>query len=181
MMLSRFRVLLGLGALVLVAGLAACQYADPDTTYPNRRKGGVPVYEDPNSRSTIFGPGGLFGSGGSEQPQGQSGVGVNFYLWRASLDTISFMPLASADPFGGVIITDWYSDPKTPQERFKLTVYILSRELRADGLRVAVFRQQKDGGGDWRDTPLDPTVGIQLEDTILTRARQMRMASSSGS
>jgi hypothetical protein len=173
----------GLAGLVLslTLALAACEHADPDTTYPNRRVGGVPVYEDPNTRSTIFGPGGLFGSGGAEDtPGGQTGVGVNFFLWRASLDTISFMPLASADPFGGVIITDWYSDPKAPQERFKLTVYILSRDLRADGLRVALFRQEVDAMGSWHDTPVDPAVAVQLEDTILTRARQMRMASSGG-
>ncbi len=58
---------------------------------------------------SVFGPGGLSLFGGDEdQPQtGGSQIGVNSYLWRATLDTISFMPLASADPFGGVIITDW--------------------------------------------------------------------------
>jgi len=175
-----FSTLAGSAGLVLAFALAACGYGDPDTTYPNRRVGGQPVYEDPNTRSTIFGPGGLFGSGGEQDAPGQAGVGVNVFLWRAALDTISFMPLASADPFGGVIITDWYSAPEAPQERFKLTVYILSRELRADGLRVAVFRQQQDAVAGWRDTPVDPAMGVQLEDTILTRARQMRMAAAGG-
>src|ERR1700759_5868500 len=78
-------------------------------------------------------------------------LGVNSYLWHATLDTLSFVPLASADPFGGVVITEWYSPPQTPTERMKVTVYILDRSLRADGLKVAVFRQTKDAGGGWAD------------------------------
>jgi hypothetical protein len=85
--------------------------------------------------ASVFGGGGG-GGGGSEE-----GIGVNSFLWRASLDTLNFMPLASADPFGGVIITDWYSDPTTPNERFKATVYILDTRLRADALNVSIFRQ----------------------------------------
>src|SRR6201998_852295 len=64
-------------------------------------------------------------------------VGVNSYLWHATLDTLSFMPLASADPFGGVIITDWYSPSTTQDERFKVNIFILGRELRADGVRAS--------------------------------------------
>ena len=81
---------------------------------------------------------------------------MNAFLWRASLDTIAFMPLASADPFGGVIITDWYAPPETPDERFKVNIYILGRILRADGLKVSVFRQTRDAGGQWRDTDRRP-------------------------
>lgn len=87
---------------------------------------------------------------------GGSGISVNAFLWRASLDSISFMPLASADLFGGVIITDWYSAPDQPNERFKLTVYVLDRQLRSDALKVAVFRQTKDYAGNWFDAPVDP-------------------------
>ena len=105
------------------------------------------------------------------------GVGVNNYLWRASLDTISFMPLASADPFGGVIITDWYAPSSTPAERFKVTVYILDRQLRADALKVSVFRQQRGTDGEWSDAALDPETPSKLENAILTRARQLRIAS----
>ena len=105
---------------------------------------------------------------------GGGGIGVNTYLWRASLDTLSFMPLASADPFGGVIITDWYAPPATAgTERFKLTVFILDMNLRADGIKVAVFRQENAGGGAWLDAAVDPATATELEDTILTRARQM--------
>lgn len=106
---------------------------------------------------------------------GATGAGINAYLWRASLDTISFMPLASADPFGGIIITDWYAPPESPSERFKLTVYILGRDLRADGLRVATFRQVQQPDGRWTDAEVDPKTIIELEDNILTRARQLRI------
>jgi Domain of unknown function (DUF3576) len=102
-------------------------------------------------------------------------ITVNSYLWRASLDTMSFLPLSTADPFGGVIITDWYSPPETPSERFKVTVYILDRELRADGLRVAVFRQTREGKGAWVEAKVDDRTARDLENAILKRARQMRI------
>ncbi len=115
----------------------------------------------------------FFGGGGGEVP----GLGVNSFLWRATLDTLSFMPLQSADPFGGVIITEWYEDPQGPGERFKITVYILDQRLRADGLRVAVFRQEKQGGPEWTDAPVDASTALDLENAILTRARQLRIDS----
>lgn len=106
-----------------------------------------------------------------------NGIGVNSFLWRASLDTLSFMPIVSADPFGGVILTDWYSPPDTPNERFKVNLYIMDRQLRADGVRVSVFKQQRSGA-DWRDTPVGPETASTLEDAVLTRARQLRVAQS---
>lgn len=110
------------------------------------------------------------GGGGSN-----SGISVNSFLWRASLDTISFLPLASADPFGGIIITDWYTPPESPQERFKVNIYILDRELRADGLRVTVFRQTRDPQNLWVDARVDERTARDLENAILRRARQMRI------
>ena len=86
------------------------------------------------------------------------------------------MPLVSADPFGGVIITDWFSPPESPGERVKITVYILGRDLRADGVRAAVFRQRRDAGGAWIDATVEKRTLIELEDAILTRARQLRVA-----
>ena len=80
------------------------------------------------------------------------GLGVNSFLWRATLDTLGFMPLASADPFGGVIITDWYEDPKTKGERFKVNALILDKTLRADGVKITVFKQRLDAKNIWRDT-----------------------------
>ena len=107
---------------------------------------------------------------------GKVTLGVNSYLWHASLDTLSFMPLQSADPFGGVIITDWYASPSAPNERMRVTVYILDRRLRADGLKVAVFRQSRSGEG-WADAQVSPETANKLEDAILARARELRLAS----
>lgn len=105
----------------------------------------------------------------------QSGQ-VNAYLWRATLDTLAFMPLASADPYGGVVITDWYADPQKPDERFKATVYILDTRLRADGLNVSVFKQTRDATGGWLDAPLAGQTDTDIENAILTRARQLRLS-----
>lgn len=157
------------GAIFMVAALAlaACSAFRADDSPPSTRAddnagrgGGVP----------IFGGGGSGGGRG-----GEAGIGVNSYLWRASLDTLNFMPLASADPFGGVIITDWYSDPTTPSERFKATVYILDTRLRADALNVSIFRQEQQNGA-WVDATVNPETEIQIENAILTRARQLRLS-----
>jgi hypothetical protein len=116
-----------------------------------------------------------------ESGSGHVTLGVNSFLWHASLDTLAFMPLSSADPFGGVIITDWYSAPDDKNERMKVTVYILDRRLRADGIKIAVFRQTNTGGV-WTDAAVNPDMSTRLEDAILTRARELRLASeSSGS
>jgi hypothetical protein len=109
----------------------------------------------------------------------EAGIGVNSYLWRASLDTLNFMPLASADPYGGVIITDWYTDAAAPNERFKATVYILDTRLRADALNVSIFRQTNNNG-QWADAAVDPDTEVQIENAILTRARQLRLNSRGG-
>jgi len=130
------------------------------------------------SDDSVLGDGGLFGSilGGRERGEA-TGIGVNIFLWRATLDTLSFVPLSSADPFGGVVITDWYAPPETPDERFKVNVYILGRELRTDSVRVAVFRQnRRAAGGEWLDSQVAATTGTNLENEILVRARQMRVA-----
>lgn len=124
---------------------------------------------------------GFLGIGGSKStPSSEGSIGVNGYLWRASLDTLAFMPLASADPYGGVIITDWYSNPETPAERFKATVYILDTRLRADGLNVTVFKQTKDANGAWVDTPVSDQTSTDIENAILTRARQLRLSNIKG-
>lgn len=107
-------------------------------------------------------------------------IGVNGYLWRATLDTLSFMPLASADPYGGVVITDWYVNPEKPDERFKATVYILDSRLRADGLNVAIFKQNRDAAGGWIDTPSAGQTETDIENAILTRARQLKLSNIKG-
>jgi len=102
------------------------------------------------------------------------GIGVNSYLWRASLETVNFMPLASADPWGGVIVTDWYANPAKPDERFKVTVYILDTRLRADGVSCAVFKETKVAGA-WATAPVSQDTNIQLENAILAKARELRL------
>jgi len=111
---------------------------------------------------------------------GGAGFGVNAYLWRASLETLDFIPLLSADPFGGLIITDWYQPAEAPDERFKLQVLIRDVALRADAVRVSVLRQRRDPRAGWVDVPADPRTATELEDKILTRARQIRIASAGG-
>lgn len=106
-------------------------------------------------------------------------IGVNSYLWRASLEAVSFAPLLQADSAGGVIVTDWYANPENPGERVKLTVSILDRDLRADALRVAASRQVSQGGS-WVDAPVQAATVQKLEDIILTKARELRRQSISG-
>lgn len=125
----------------------------------------------------LTGEGGLvlFDKKGSEETAGSSaGIGINSYLWRATLDVLSFMPLASADPFGGVILTDWYQDPATPNERFKINVFILDQKLRSNALKITVFKQLSINNGRWKDAKVDPSVAREIEDKILTRARELR-------
>lgn len=158
--------------MALVLAVAACggktATEDELMTTDERRKARVGKLfgED----TSLFGPG--------EQGDGSgagSGIAVNGYLWRASLDTMSFMPLTSADPFGGVIVTDWYVPPESLNERFKAQIYILDRQLRADGLRVSVFRQVRNGNGSWIDAEVKAETAAALENAILTRARQLRI------
>lgn len=184
------RTVLKLTATALIAGLGLAACSQTEAVYPeDKRYRGmnqgdyrmVKPGQSERERETIFGQGGLFGGGGDDKDQGGgTGIGVNAWLWRASLDTVAFMPLVSADPFGGVIITDWYADPATPGERFKANVFILGRELRADGVKVNVFRQVRDPMGNWTDAPVAPGVGGEMEDAVLTRARQLRIASNEG-
>ena len=171
------RSTVALAVLLLAAPLLAACDDKRDTLYPDKRRNTAgTVY---GNEETVFGQGGLqlFGGRGQKPEQGGAGIGVNSFLWRASLDTVSFMPLASADPFGGVIITDWYMPPETPGERFKISVYILDRALRADGVRVALFRQSLVNNG-WADAAVAPGTSTDIENKILTRARELRVQSA---
>lgn len=105
-------------------------------------------------------------------------IGVNSYLWRASLETVGFAPLLQADSAGGVIVTDWYANPQNPGERVKMTVTILDQDLRADALRVAASRQVSQDG-NWVDAPVQAATVQKLEDIILTKARTLRRQSIS--
>ena len=168
-------------AAAVAALLAGCSDSRIEHDYPDSLYRHLPgshgsTYLPKGGRQSIFGEGGiqLLGRGGEQE--GGSGIGVNSFLWRASLDTLSFMPLASADPFGGVIITDWFAPPETPGERFKVTVYILDKRLRADGLKVAVFRQERGEAG-WADAAVGDGTNTEIENNILARARELRIAS----
>ncbi len=160
--------------MIIVFATVSCggKTSGPPPTNPRTddiardRQAGEGIFSGEGGSLNIFGK----GSGSSESG---SGIGVNSYLWRASLDTISFMPLASADPFGGVIITDWYSPPDSPEERFKTNILILGKELRSDGVRASVFRQMLEDGV-WRDAAVSEGTATKIENAILERARQLR-------
>jgi hypothetical protein len=158
-------------ALGLLA-LSACGDVTTDPTYSDKEHDDL--YKN---GSLVSDKGGFSLLGGSDKKaDANTGIGVNGFLWRASLDTISFMPIASADPFGGVILTDWYFSPDAPNERTKLNIFIRDRELTANGVKVSVFRQVKGANGAWQDAPVAATTGSSLENAILTRARQIRIA-----
>ena len=161
-------------AVSLLIALPSCSGVKPDAdqSYPKDQ-------EDArrDSRGKITGDEGMVmgGDAGKKDKDGKNPLGVNSFLWRASLDTLSFLPIAAADPWGGTILTDWDEDAEAPGERYKVNVLILDRQLRADSLKITTFRQKKDAKGNWMDMPTDPKLGRKLEDTVLTRARQMRV------
>ena len=161
--------------LILLATLALSACSDIKTENagtPQDRAG-----KAREARGKLTGDDGFLLAGGDRKDDsGSAGaIGVNIYLWRATLDTLSFMPITSADPFGGTVLTDWYEDPKTPGERFKVNAVILDKTLRADGIKMTVFKQKLEGKA-WRDQKVDNTLARSLEDTVLTRARQLRIA-----
>ncbi|NGM23646.1 DUF3576 domain-containing protein [Roseomonas stagni] len=168
---------------ILSVGLVASVLAGCSTLSENMRVPEIDEYNNDSRRARVrgrlTGEDGIliFGNDRGSQRGGgageQSGIGVNAFLWRASLDTLSFMPLASADPFGGVLITDWYSPPGTTGERFRATAYILGRQLRSDGVRIAIFRQELRGNA-WVDVPVSAGTASELEDQVLSRARELR-------
>jgi hypothetical protein len=144
-------------------GLGSGSPGDPSTTRAGGSDSGTLFEFGKNTKDKTRG---TAGGGGS-------GIGVNAFLWRGALDTISFMPLASADPFGGVIITDWYTPPGTSGERFKATIYILSRDLSSDGVQVKMYRQILRNG-QWVDAAVSDTMVSDIENKVLARARHMR-------
>ena len=138
------------------------------------RRGNDDISTSTSGGRTLFHP---FRSSTPDATANQPQLGVNSFLWRATLDTLNFMPLSSADPVGGVVISDWYAAPEKPDEHMKVTVYILDRRLRADAVKVSVFRQVRGATG-WSDAQTNPDTGIKLENAILARARELRLASA---
>jgi hypothetical protein len=180
MRFTHYRCLTSL-ALVAVMTLSACgdkKLPETEARYPTgAERSGVKddIYAEPES---IFGDGGL-GISGEDEDKAQTGIGVNAWLWRAALDTVSFMPLASADPFGGVIITDWYNPPESEGERFKLNVFIMDEQLKANAINIKAFRQVKESDA-WQDAAVSKGMARELENAVLTRARRMRVAERRG-
>lgn len=172
---TRFFTRATLLSIAMMLVLPACSLlpeSDEEQNYPKseeqRRK---------DKLGKVTGDEGLVIGGASEKSgeAGKNPLGVNSFLWRASLDTLSFLPITAADPFGGTILTDWYEDPAVTGERFKVNVLILDRQLRADSLKISTFRQTKNKAGDWADAPTDAKLARKLEDTVLTRARELRI------
>lgn len=169
----RFLLLTAIG-LLLVACADAGTERDDVPAFPQN-----PERERQFRHGRLGGEGGikLFGGDDSTEDGGASPIGVNSFLWRATLDTLTFLPITSADPFGGVILTDWYEDPKAQGERFKVTAMILDRSLRTDAIKVTVHKQTRDENGEWRSQETNHELGRKLEDTILTQARELRVKS----
>jgi hypothetical protein len=165
----KLKVFLPLGILAL---LGAC------TSAPERKreikKPEIPQNKRERRDERI---GSLFGEPlFSTAPKKNESVGINSYLWKATLDALAFLPKHSTDPFGGTVITEWYSPIETPKERLKIEVVILGRELKSDAIKVSLFRQKKDTKNEWVDQGVDPKTVTHLEDAILTRARELRLA-----
>lgn len=172
----RFSLMAALVALAGCGGSPGEYAADP----PEGPRSGPESQFDPNAPS-IFGPDGLslgtlrsgaLGGGTA----GNTGIPVNRYLWQASLETLAFLPLASTDPFTGTIATDWGSTPEAPGERYKVTAFMTSPALAASSLSVAVYREVRNPDGAWLPAAVDPQTATRIEDAILTRARQIRIA-----
>jgi hypothetical protein len=162
-------------AIVLPLALGGCFGSSDDNGVKPVASSDYNDYRSSDPNGTLFNSANIVTGVSKDNKQQESGTGlsVNAYLWRGALDTLSFMPLASADPFGGVIITDWYAPPAANGERFKATAYILGRELRTDGVRVSVFRQIRDGN-QWVDAPINPATATDIENKVLARARELR-------
>ena len=160
-------------ALAGIVALAACGPTKvrgvADDEYQDYRTKGGEQGKLLGDQGLVFG----VGKGTNAKPEEGGALGVNAYLWRATLDTLAFMPLASADPFGGVVITDWYEPPGGGGERFKATAYILGRQLRADGLKLSIFRQTIQNGR-WVDAAVSPVTTSDIENKVLARARELR-------
>jgi hypothetical protein len=163
------------GAIVsgLLLSLAACGKdltIEPD--YPENQKTGVDNIGSLFSGNSLS----LFSSSAGEA--NTPTMAVNSFLWRASLETFSFMPLTTADQLSGIIITDWYSEPSVPDERMKVNILILDKSLRADALRITAFREKRTSLG-WETTPVADQTNRRLEDVVLVRARELRIANLS--
>lgn len=160
-------------SLILLISACSGESSKVEKSYPSDENGGSRFLKG----QSVFGDSGLSIFGGKKKEEPGSGIAVNAYLWRAALDTVSFMPITSADPFGGTILTDWHSPGNITDERLKANIVILDRQLRADSVRVSLFRQVKDTkAGGWHDAAVPADAARKMEDAILTRARELKVS-----
>lgn len=162
---------------LLIAGCGGGPNPEPMPRGPKDRGVKGKVFGEEGLSIGAISSGSLFRGGDDEKGDA---LPVNKFLWQASLDTLSFLPLASTDPFTGVIATDWGTAPQNPNERFKVTAYMVNSALAASSLKIAVFREVRGPNGDWVSATVDPETARKLEDAILTRARQIRIAEVQG-
>lgn len=176
---SLFTVTAHIAAIGLVvvagAGLSACSsWKNIQTEAPE-----VNPTDMPKGPGLLSGESGNLldafkGSGNGQATEANTNIGVNIYLWRAALESIAFMPITQADSNGGVIVTDWYSQPNQQDERVRANILILGKSLRAEALKVTLFRQQRVGN-EWKDVVVSLATTTALEDTILTKARALKV------
>ena len=157
-------------ALWLVACSSSSERVEPTVEAPP-----PPAPAATQTASTGTPGGSVFDWFGTSTADERKGVAVNAYLWRASLDALSFMPMEQTDPFGGTIKTGWYVPPATPNERLRVAIYILGSRLRADALRLSVFKEAKNATGNWVDATVDPETVTKLENLILNKARALKI------
>ena len=158
---------------VCISALSGCSYLqmtkEDEDDYPRTRS-----ERQLEEMGKLTGEGVILSGGKRGSSAATDGINVNSYLWRASLDTVYKMPLVSADPFGGVIITDWYRPTPTSNERYKLNISIIGGELRSDAVRVSAFKQVHGKGGTWGESVFAQTLSHELEDQILLKARELK-------
>lgn len=154
--------------LLLALGLAACENAKPPREFYDRTVADVSRTERAETIGDLF---------AAERAAGEQAGAflVNKHLWAATLDTLAFLPVASTDPFSGVIATDWSVNPDAPGERMKVAAFVKGLKMEARSLKVAVYREVRDANGQWVSAPVSAATPRRLEDVILTRARQMRI------
>ena len=159
-----------IGFFVLILSLSACSKVNVKQEYPKTRN---QIEDDRVGKLT--GDGIFLVGGKSKQSASSSHISVNSYLWRAALDNINFMPLNSSDSLGGVIVTDWYSMSQESKERYKVNIFIAGTELRADALKVSVYKQKLNQKGEWGNQFSDNTLAGQISDRIIERARELKV------
>ncbi|MCE2992821.1 MAG: DUF3576 domain-containing protein [Alphaproteobacteria bacterium] len=161
------RLIAAFGIMALV--LSACNASNLEQDYPKNRD-----EVEAEKVGSLTGEGGFVLFGGKSKSAATEGINVNAYLWRATLDLVHAMPVMSADPFGGTVITDWYAVEDSAKRRFKLNIYIIGAELRSDGVRVAAFTQDMGQNGMWGESKNNPVLAREIEDKILIKAREIK-------